>query len=1260
MRIGLYLRVRPIIIKPITGLIFIFQLLSIVHAQAQCTMACGGQINLSLDATCEVEITPAYILQSQSNCNPPEFVVTVYQPNGVNPIPTSPIVTALQIGQILPVKVTHVGSGSSCFGSVMVSDNLAPVLTCPPNVTVSCTEDLHPMNLGAPQVVECQAYTLNYFDMYTDQGCSDPTGYYTRTWNASDISGNFSTCQQIITISEPLLDDVVFPTDLDGVDAPALACPNPNTAPSATGVPTLDGGPIPVSGPCGMTVFYTDLEIPGCEGSTAYLRTWSVLADCSGQLIQHTQVILVDDNLAPNVQLTDTLNVSVNQPGQCLANVNLPAAVIDDNCASNLEVQILSPFGTIMGNGGTLTNVALGVHNVTYQVSDPCGNITNKVLILNVFDGMSPVAICDQVTSVSLGPFGTTMVFATTFDDGSFDNCCAVNLSARRQDMGCGSTGVYGNSVTFCCEDIGQVVSVQMRAMDCNGNSNFCNVNVFVNDQISPEIVCPAPVTISCSAVPADTTETGTPYVFDGCGIDNVWYNDTQNLDECNEGTITRIWNVVDDLGNTSSCSQIITVEDMTPLIVNFPPNLDLYGCYMVADLHPDELDAPYNMPQTLNDNCEQTGISFSDEVFTSNPMACLLIKRTWTVLDFCVYETNSGSTDGLYTAVQTIRVFDNEAPTITCPPTQTVNVTNPSCTATVNVPASPLVDDCNPNYSVAVQTPWGMGTGPFSNVPVSNYTITYLVTDPCGNTGSCNMQLELIDMAAPVANCLAGAVVNLQPVDTSGNGQPDYGTLDIYAWDYNQGSADGCDPELGFSFSADPYNIMMTIDCGDVGVLPIQIWVTDDGQNQDSCSTTITVTDTDFSCNGGVLPMLGGIVENETGQAVALTEVMLDDTGQSTYMTEEDGLYLFDQVEQGVDYMVTPEKDIDLRNGMTTWDLSFIQKHVLGIEPLGSPYKIIAADADMSGTVTTIDILYFQKIILFLEDKLPNNNTSWRFVDASYEFINPLDPLDEAFPEFIYVSEMSDEILNANFMAIKVGDVNNSADPMGIDGVDQREALAVFPLKANDVFCQAGEIVEWAIFPERGESLQGMQGSMQLDLAAIDLIDVQSSLPAWSANNWAMPTAYPGLLTWAWTTGEPMVQQPEAPILKLRFRCMQDGYLQEFIQLDHQLLPEVYTEASERMSLEINWQESKVESELFRVYPNPLTEHAEVCWPAEYQPEWLEVWDVNGRIVKQIPVPASANCISLKRSDFAGAGLYMVSIRGRLGTSVKKVMVGE
>jgi len=124
--------------------------------------------------------------------------------------------------------------------------------------------------------------------------------------------------------------------------------------------------------------------------------------------------------------------------------------------------------------------------------------------------------------------------------------------------------------------------------------------------------------------------------------------------------------------------------------------------------------------------------------------------------------------------------------------------------------------------------------------------------------------------------------------------------------------------------------------------------------------------------------------------------------------------------------FTVTPKKTDNPLNGVTTVDLALISKHILNLEPLTSPYQMIAADANKTNAITTLDIVALRRLILGIDEALAHGN-SWRFVDKNYIFPNPNNPFTQPlFPETKAVPVNG----LANFEAIKIGDVNGTALP--------------------------------------------------------------------------------------------------------------------------------------------------------------------------------------------------------------------------------------
>lgn len=131
-----------------------------------------------------------------------------------------------------------------------------------------------------------------------------------------------------------------------------------------------------------------------------------------------------------------------------------------------------------------------------------------------------------------------------------------------------------------------------------------------------------------------------------------------------------------------------------------------------------------------------------------------------------------------------------------------------------------------------------------------------------------------------------------------------------------------------------------------------------------------------------------------------------------------------------GYNFTAYPIKNINPLNGVSTNDLVLISKHILGIQPLDSPWKLIAADANQDGKITTTDIVVLRKLILGITSELPNGK-SWRFVPQPHSFPDPANPFQPPFPERGEVPNTADPApAGFNFKGVKIGDVDFSADP--------------------------------------------------------------------------------------------------------------------------------------------------------------------------------------------------------------------------------------
>jgi len=178
----------------------------------------------------------------------------------------------------------------------------------------------------------------------------------------------------------------------------------------------------------------------------------------------------------------------------------------------------------------------------------------------------------------------------------------------------------------------------------------------------------------------------------------------------------------------------------------------------------------------------------------------------------------------------------------------------------------------------------------------------------------------------------------------------------------------------------------------------------------------------------------LSGAIHTELDTPVAGVTVILSGDESDTVVTGSDGVYGFN-VASGGDYIITPSKSNDsiTNNGVTTGDISLIRKHVLTGNFFTSPYKIIAADANNSGTITTGDISFARRVVLNNTNTFPiTTNPSiaygrlWEFVSSDQAFTGPpYNPFP--FTKTRAYSNVTANQTNQDFIGIKLGDVNGN-----------------------------------------------------------------------------------------------------------------------------------------------------------------------------------------------------------------------------------------
>ena len=194
--------------------------------------------------------------------------------------------------------------------------------------------------------------------------------------------------------------------------------------------------------------------------------------------------------------------------------------------------------------------------------------------------------------------------------------------------------------------------------------------------------------------------------------------------------------------------------------------------------------------------------------------------------------------------------------------------------------------------------------------------------------------------------------------------------------------------------------------------------------------------------------------------QRVENVTMNLTGDATSSALTTSDGTFGFSGISLGDTVCVTPTKadDTTVANGVSVGDLVLIQRHILGLTPLDSPYKLLAADVNGSKTISVGDLVWIQRLILGLTNRFPLG--LWRFVPADYSFPNPASPWNA--PSNLWYTNFTADAASQDFVAIKLGDVNNSwKAPSGSGNSIVRRSRETRSPNSEGQLIEAGLVVE-------------------------------------------------------------------------------------------------------------------------------------------------------------------------------------------------------
>jgi len=706
---------------------------------------------------------------------------------------------------------------------------------------------------------------------------------------------------------------------------------------------------------------------------------------------------------------------------------------------------------------------------------------------------------------------------------------------------------------------------------------------------------------------------------------------------------------------------------------------------------------------------CDQIGWEHKDKIFVIEDEACYKVERTYHIINWCLYKAgdkpfalnrveddhgfvdsaqtinhNQYLTNGYFTYIQVLKVHSFGGPEITINPVdsclngdgmagQTATTTDGmyDCDETkiFSADATTCVDFDQLDwwwsiYIDNVRVDSGQGNKFAYNVnPGIQYWVSFSASDPCGNSATQNQKFEFFDCKKPTAYCRAGTAIEM--------GQE--GKITIWASDVDLGSFDNCTPkdllqlrlwhvDLGIDPPSNVEQVLalpanITFDCNNFGSQIVRLYVIDKEGLYSYCTSVVDVQDNMNVCTPLEDPdvfVTGSIHTTDDQLMNDVTVTATSSDGNSIATVTENGLFQLSLPKNNT-YTLTPEMDTDPLNGVTTFDLVLISKHILGLQLFNSPYQYVAADVNQSGTISAYDMVQLRQLILNINQKFPNN-TSWKFVDETYEFTTA-NPAAEQYSQSVELSNMAAQE-QVGFMAVKIGDVNQSVSFLQSNVAESRSFTAI---QVEDKEMVAGQPYTVDFMLPSGTELEGYQ--FTIDYSDLELVELVESTA--KTHNFGYNLTKRGLLTTSWNTDGAGATESETKLFSLVFKSTTGGRLSEKLSITSSVTTaEAYDTKGNITNVKLDFNSAQPASmELYQNRPNPFRDNTAIgFYLTKAGDASLTILDVQGKVLKEITgtYEIGYHEVQINAAELSESGVLYYQLTTDKKQVVKRMIVVE
>lgn len=753
------------------------------------TVVCSAMDAAANQATCSFEVevveqTPTELFcpgDITAECTRPGGIVVDYPPPMLSASCSPPAAPACEppSGSVFPLGVTTVtcsttdldGTPIACEFAVTIVDTQAPTIICPGGISAECSTPNGSPVLFEPVVTDaCDPQPQ--VTCTPPSGTVFPTGITVVACRAVDASGNDSSCNFAVTVSD--------------TTAPEISCPQGPITVSCS-LPGTSGGAV-VNYPAPAVVDSCDPAVTlVCDKSSGSVFPLGVTAvtctatDSAGHQSSCSFDVQVVDDAAPSLVCVNDLVRECTSPEGGF--VDYPGPVVADECSETPTVVCTPASGSLFPIGATTVNCT---------ATDPNGNVSTCSFTITMEDSTPPAMLCPSDMAVECrGPDGTYVEFnvlasdvcdpepvvvcnppsGTLFPPGltpvlcsatdRFGNSSTCSFAVSVVDTtpavlacpdtvraeceaGSGTVVLYAVGVNDTCDPTAEVLCeppsgslflpgvtvVTCTSTDSSGNQSGCQFEVSVVDTTPPALACiQGAIRVECDQATGGRVQYSLPAAIDLCDAAPIVSCEPPSGSVLPLGTNSIACTATDESGNISSCRFSVDVVDTVS------PSLVCGEDIVRECAAPEGVRVAYPLPMAT-DTCDAT-----PNLSCLPPSESVFAIGTTEVV--CAADDQSGN---LIQCTFNVTVVDTTPPQLECPADITA-----TCISAGGAPVgytTVAIDRCDPTPIVTFDPPSG------HIFPLGAHTVLCTAVDAAGNVSSCSFTVTVVDSAAPDISC--------------------------------------------------------------------------------------------------------------------------------------------------------------------------------------------------------------------------------------------------------------------------------------------------------------------------------------------------------------------------------------------------------------------------------------------------------------------------------------------------------------------------